>query len=96
MAIWDRLFGTYVAEDPAEPPMFGIVEPLYTFNPLKATFHEWASLCVDLVRVRGWRNKLAAVFAPPAWATAYHAMHAGGNQSFSERDRIQHNNPAAQ
>ncbi|GAB2903656.1 sterol desaturase family protein [Paraburkholderia jirisanensis] len=95
LVIWDRLFGTYVEEDPLEPPVFGIVEPLHTFNPLKATFHEWASLYADVVRVRGLRNKLAALFAPPAWAVAYHAARAGGNQSFSEAGRVQHNNPGA-
>jgi len=95
LVIWDRLFGTYVEEDPLEPPVFGIVEPLHTFNPLRATFHEWASLCADVVRVRGLRNKLAALFAPPAWAVAYHAARAGGNQSFSEAGSVQHNNRGA-
>lgn len=71
--IWDRLFGSYVAEDPAEPPVYGIVEPLHTYNPLKATFHEWASMLVDAARMKGWRNRLKALFAPPAWAAQWHA-----------------------
>lgn len=73
LVIWDRLFGSYVAEDPAEPPVYGIVEPLHTYNPLKATFHEWASMLVDAVRMKGWRNRLKALFAPPAWAAQWHA-----------------------
>jgi hypothetical protein len=28
----------------------------------------------DVLRVEGWRNKLNALFAPPAWAAAYHAQ----------------------
>jgi hypothetical protein len=27
----------------------------------------------DVVRVRGLRNRLNALFAPPAWAVQYHA-----------------------
>ncbi|MGE8490111.1 MAG: sterol desaturase family protein, partial [Paraburkholderia nemoris] len=78
LVIWDRLFGSYVEEDPREAPVYGIVEPLHTYNPLKATFHEWASMAADFVSVRGWRNKLRALFAPPAWAAAYHAGRAAG------------------
>jgi hypothetical protein len=58
--------------------VYGIVEPLHTYNPLKATFHEWASMAADFVSVRGWRNKLRALFAPPAWAAAYHARRTTG------------------
>jgi hypothetical protein len=73
LVIWDRLFGSYVDEDPRDAPVYGIVEPLHTYNPLKATFHEWASMAVDFASVRGWRDKLRALFAPPAWAADYHA-----------------------
>jgi hypothetical protein len=73
LVIWDRLFGSYVDEDAHDAPVYGIVEPLHTYNPLKATFHEWASMGADVLRVQGWRNKLSALFGPPAWAAAYHA-----------------------
>jgi hypothetical protein len=58
--------------------VYGIVEPLHTYNPLKATFHEWASMAADFASVHGWRNKWRALFAPPAWAAAYHAQRAIG------------------
>jgi hypothetical protein len=79
--IWDRLFGSYVEEDEDDAPVYGIVEPLHTYNPVKATFHEWASMGADVLRVRGWRNKLSALFAPPAWAASYHAQLAGDSQA---------------
>ncbi|MEA3131071.1 MAG: hypothetical protein QOF46_2866, partial [Paraburkholderia sp.] len=69
---------SYVEEDSRDAPVYGIVEPLHTYNPLKATFHEWASMAADFVSVRGWRNKWRALFAPPAWATDYHARRAAG------------------
>jgi hypothetical protein len=35
-------------------------------------------MAADFVSVRGWRNKLRALFAPPAWAADYHARRASG------------------
>jgi hypothetical protein len=35
-------------------------------------------MAADFVSVRGWRNKLRALFAPPAWAADYHARRAAG------------------
>ncbi|KVT54998.1 sterol desaturase family protein [Burkholderia ubonensis] len=77
LVIWDRLFGSFVEETPADPPQYGIVERLGSNNPLVATFHEWGSMAADAWRVPGWRNKLRAVFGPPEWASAYHARIAG-------------------
>jgi sterol desaturase/sphingolipid hydroxylase (fatty acid hydroxylase superfamily) len=95
LVIWDRLFGSYVDEDSREPPVYGIVEPLDTYNPLKATFHEWASMARDFARVRGWRNRLSALFAPPAWAAHYHASLSGLEAAHETAGRGQHNNNAA-
>lgn len=74
LAIWDRLFGSYVEEDAGDPPVYGIVEPLDTYNPLKATFHEWISMARDFTQMRGWRARCAALFAPPEWAVRHHAQ----------------------
>ncbi len=73
LVVWDRLFRSYVEEDPDDAPEYGIVEPLPTFNPLKATFHEWASMLADLAHAKGPADKLRALFAPPEWAAAFHA-----------------------
>ena len=71
--IWDCLFGSYIDEHPAEPARYGIVEPLHTYNPLVATFHEWASMITDARRSRDWRNRFKALFGPPEWAAMLHA-----------------------
>lgn len=76
LSIWDRLFGSYVDENPNDAPQYGIVEPLRTCNPVKATFHEWASMLADAARAQGLADKLRAVFGPPEWATAWHAARA--------------------
>ncbi|HEV3105523.1 MAG TPA: sterol desaturase family protein [Trinickia sp.] len=79
LVIWDRLFGSYVDEDPTEAPQYGIVEPLRTHNPLKATFHEWGSMLADAMRAPRLADKLRAVFGPPEWATAWHAERAASS-----------------
>ncbi|QGZ62250.1 sterol desaturase family protein [Paraburkholderia acidisoli] len=71
LSIWDRLFGSFVAEDAQDPPQYGIVKPLRSCNPLKATFHEWHAMAHDFGRMRGARARFAALFAPPDWCARY-------------------------
>ena len=67
--VWDRMFGTFVPEDDAEPVKYGIIRNLATFNPLKIAFHEWVSMFRDAFGsdlTPGQR--LAYLFAPPGWS----------------------------
>ncbi|MGF1605451.1 MAG: sterol desaturase family protein [Rhodothalassiaceae bacterium] len=68
LILWDRLFGTFVAERDDEPCRYGIVKNLRTFNPLVVAFHEWMGLLHDLVRARTWRDRWGYVFGPPGWS----------------------------
>ncbi|GAB4122282.1 MAG: sterol desaturase family protein [Rhodothalassiaceae bacterium] len=68
LIVWDRLFGTFVPEDDAEPCRYGIVRQLGTFNPLKVAFHEWISIAKDIFGARSWRDRLHFLFAPPGWS----------------------------
>ncbi|RAR58826.1 sterol desaturase/sphingolipid hydroxylase (fatty acid hydroxylase superfamily) [Paraburkholderia unamae] len=74
LAIWDHLFGSYVAEDAREQPDYGIVKPLGSCNPLEATFHEWFAMARDFARMPDWRSRLAALFAPPDWCERHDAL----------------------
>jgi sterol desaturase/sphingolipid hydroxylase (fatty acid hydroxylase superfamily) len=66
--LWDRLFGTFVAEDAADAPRYGIVKNLATFNPLRIAAHEWIGIASDLARARSLRDAAGFVFAPPGWS----------------------------
>jgi sterol desaturase/sphingolipid hydroxylase (fatty acid hydroxylase superfamily) len=66
--VWDRLFGTFVPEDGAEPCRYGIVRNLGTFNPLRVALHEWVSLFADLWRSRRVGDALRHAFGPPGWS----------------------------
>ncbi len=65
--IWDRLFGTFAAEDDAEPCRYGIVKNLGSFNPLRIAFHEWVEIGRDLRRATSLREAFGYVFGPPGW-----------------------------
>ena len=66
--VWDKLFRSFVPEDPAEPCRYGIVRNLGTFNPLKVAFHEWIAIAKDVRNARGWRDRLLYLFGPPGWS----------------------------
>ncbi|HRO84684.1 MAG TPA: sterol desaturase family protein, partial [Niabella sp.] len=39
---WDKMFGTFQAELPEKPPVYGITRPAQTWNPIKINFqHLW-------------------------------------------------------
>ncbi|MFA5122369.1 sterol desaturase family protein [Zavarzinia sp.] len=67
LIIWDRLFGTFQAEVASDPPRYGIVKNLGTFNPVVIGVHEWVSIFRDLRAARTWRGRLMCLFGPPGW-----------------------------
>jgi sterol desaturase/sphingolipid hydroxylase (fatty acid hydroxylase superfamily) len=65
LIIFDRLFGTFVAERRDLPCRYGLVHPLRTNNPVKIGFHEWLNLVRDLWEARSWRERATIVAGPP-------------------------------
>ena len=65
--VWDRMFGTFAAEHDADPPKFGLIRNIDTYNPLRIAFHEWAAMGRDLYRARSIREAIGMVFGPPGW-----------------------------
>ena len=70
LILWDRLFGSFEAEDPAEPPVYGTRAPLRSFNPLWANLAVYADLARDAWQARAWSDKLKVWWAPPGWRPA--------------------------
>ena len=68
LIIWDRLFGTFVAEDRADPPRYGLVKNLRTFNPVSIAFHEYAGIARDLRHARSLVEVRHYVFGRPGWS----------------------------
>lgn len=68
LIIWDRMFGTFQAEE--EEVVYGITRPLASWNPVWANFHYW----IDLFRIARTgstlRKKLLVFVKPPGWQPA--------------------------
>ena len=67
LIVFDRLFGTYVAERDDLPCRYGLVEPQTSYNPLRVEFTPWLNLVRDLARARSVRAVLGHLFMPPGW-----------------------------
>ncbi|HZP64752.1 MAG TPA: sterol desaturase family protein [Rudaea sp.] len=71
LIVWDKLFGSFVEEDPAVPCEYGIVGQIESHNPLTLTFHEWAAMLHDAARAGGMRAALGQLFGPPERARSH-------------------------
>ncbi|MEZ5998098.1 MAG: sterol desaturase family protein [Hyphomonas sp.] len=47
---WDKMFGTFVPELKEDPPVYGIVKPVGSYNPFIVAFHEFIALMRDCAR----------------------------------------------
>jgi sterol desaturase/sphingolipid hydroxylase (fatty acid hydroxylase superfamily) len=68
LILWDRLFGTYQAEE--EEPVYGITRPLASWNPVWANFHYWVELLQLASRTRRWSDRVRLFLKPPGWRPA--------------------------
>jgi sterol desaturase/sphingolipid hydroxylase (fatty acid hydroxylase superfamily) len=68
LIIWDRMFGSFVEERDDDPPVYGIVSNLASFNPFRIATHEWAGIGRDVATAKSWRDKLSYLFGRPGWS----------------------------
>jgi len=65
LIVFDRLFGTFAAEQAGLVIRYGITHPIGSLNPLKLAFHEWGAMARDVLRARTWRERLQQIFGRP-------------------------------
>lgn len=71
LIIWDKLFGTFQAELPAEqyqPIRYGLTKRPERDDAATLIFYEWKTLFRDARKARRWREKLGYLFGPPGWS----------------------------
>ena len=68
LIVFDRLFGTYIAERADLPCRYGLVEPITSYNLLRIEFHQWRALWRDLRAARSLRAVSATSSSRPAGA----------------------------
>lgn len=67
LIIWDRLFGSFVDEDPNDPCRYGIRGQIHTNNVLTISFHQWKHMLTTAFHTKGIKNKLAVLFSYPTY-----------------------------
>ena len=67
LVVFDRLFGTYIAERDEPPCRYGLVHPMTSYNPFYVELAPWISLARDLASARSLRAVLGYLFMPPGW-----------------------------
>jgi sterol desaturase/sphingolipid hydroxylase (fatty acid hydroxylase superfamily) len=67
LIVFDRLFGTYVAERADLPCEYGLVTPVTTYNPVRINFQPWIGLARDLAGARSMREVWGFLFGAPGW-----------------------------
>ena len=68
LIFWDKLFGTFEAEDPAEPVRFGLTKELPCRGPMEIVFHEWRDLWRDFRSSKlPLRQRLGYWYRGPGW-----------------------------
>lgn len=65
--VWDRWFGTFQEELDDEPPVYGVLKPVSTWNPILINFtHVWG-LILDFFRTKSLKEKFLLWFMPTGY-----------------------------
>lgn len=65
--LWDRVFGTYQAEQNDVPCIYGIRGAIRRFSPWVALTHIYRDILSDLWHTQSWRNRLLILLARTGW-----------------------------
>lgn len=66
-SVWDRLFGTFQEELKSEPPVYGVLKPAATWNPVIINFQHLFRLIKDAWHTNSMYDKLRIWFMPTGW-----------------------------
>ncbi len=65
--VWDRMFGTFQEEMDDCPPVYGVLKPAATWNPIRINFQHVWRLIQDAWRTRSLWDKVRIWFMPTGW-----------------------------
>ncbi|WP_136666722.1 sterol desaturase family protein [Flavobacterium sp. H122] len=63
LMIFDHLFGTYAREK--AKPIYGITHEINTYNPLKILTHEYKTVFMKTLQIKGFMEKIHFLLSPP-------------------------------
>ena len=65
--IWDKLFGTFQPEEKSIPPVYGILRPAHTWNPVIINFKHLCQILKDAYHANNFVDKIRIWFMPLGW-----------------------------
>ena len=65
--IWDKLFGTFQPEEKSIKPVYGILRPAATWNPVIINFKHLWQIIKDAYQTNSYWDKLRIWFMPTGW-----------------------------
>ena len=65
--IWDKLFGTFQPEEKSNPPVYGILRPAKTWNPVTINFKHLWQITKDAYQANSYWDKIRIWFMPTGW-----------------------------
>ena len=65
--IWDRLFGTFIAERDDIKAIYGTVKPLKSWNPIWANLEIYHQMIRDTIHTKSLKNKIKVWFSSTRW-----------------------------
>ena len=65
--VWDRMFGTFQEELESVTPVYGVLKPVRSWNPIIINFQHLWQLTKDAYRTKHWPDKLKLWFMPTGW-----------------------------
>ena len=65
--VWDRMFGTFQEELDDEPPVYGVLKPVQSWNPLWINFQHLWGLALDAWHTKRWGDKFRLWLMPTGW-----------------------------
>ena len=68
LIIWDKIFGTFCAEDPVEPVQFGTVKNVEYRNYMDIIFNEYGAIIKDTKQDISFKEKMQYIFGPPGYS----------------------------
>jgi sterol desaturase/sphingolipid hydroxylase (fatty acid hydroxylase superfamily) len=69
-SIWDRMFGTFQEELDFDPPQYGVLKQVATWNPFTINFMHFWQILQDAWHTRSWLDKGRIWFMPTGWRPA--------------------------
>ena len=69
-SIWDRIFGTFQEELDADPPQYGVLKQVATWNPFTINFIHFWQILKDAWHTKSWLDKGRIWFMPTGWRPA--------------------------